>query len=339
MSALPSILSILTPILPRGWILLLVALCAAPAGAGESLAPLALRNLSPLYANLGIPVMTDARLPAAGQWRAGAQLQVASHALRHGAAGPRLELDGETRRVDLRIAYGLSQRLRLQLDIPWIQHSGGALDGLIDDWHGFWGMPDGPRGSQPSDRLYFLYDDGSGGGWLLEDGRSGIGDMELGADLALLQNEGQALSLFTSVKFASGEVEDFTGSGETGFAVGLRGSRSGCLLPALQCQFQLGGAYLGDSPLDPRARRWTPFYGISLAWPLTPQLALLAQLEGQGEVYRSAALDRDDAPVLGALALRWTGPSGWVVDAAFSEDLKVGSAPDISFQLGLRRHW
>ena len=55
-----------------------------------------------------------------------------------------------------------------------------------------------------------------------------------------------------------------------------------------------------------------------------------------GAVYRDAALAAEGAPLFGALGLRWT-PGAWQLEALFTEDLKVGSAPDVSFQLGIRR--
>ena len=313
---------------------LLLALTAVTAPAQ----PLVLRNLSPLYANLGVPVMAAAQIDAVGRWRSSLQLQLASHTRREQDSENLLELDGETRRVDLGLSYSPGERLRLSLNLPWINHAGGHLDALIDGWHDVFGLPDGPRDDQPEDRLRFAYS-GSGGEWLLDSGHSSLGDVEFAADWSLLSGPRTAVSAFTSVKLPSGEEEKFAGSGETALAAGLRFSQADCVFNRVSCHAQLGAVDMGDSSLDSRAESWAPFYGLSVVWVLGDRLSLLAQLEGQGEIYRSAPLDDAGAPVFGALGARWEAAQDWQIEALFSEDLNVGSAPDISFQLGISHVW
>ena len=60
-----------------------------------------------------------------------------------------LNLDGETLRFALELRYGLAENWDLQLEVPWLEHSGGNLDRLIDDWHDLWGMSDGGRSEYP----------------------------------------------------------------------------------------------------------------------------------------------------------------------------------------------
>jgi hypothetical protein len=314
------------------------ALCLAGSGAGAASpldAPAAMRNLSPLYANLSVPVMVDARVPEPGAWEIDWQFSWASHALREQAAAATLELDGETRRHDLSLRWTPLPRLRLQANLPWITHSGGDLDGLIDDWHAFWGMPDGPRASQPDNRLLFAYTAPQGFG--LEAGDSGIGDAEVSADWLALSGHGLALSLTASLRLDTGDAATFTGAGEAGAAFGVRATQTACLWAQLTCHGQLGVTFNEVSPANAARRDSVPYYGVSLVLALTQDLALLAQLEGQGEVYTQAPLDAGGAPVWGGLGLRWQASRRWQLEALFIEDLAVGSAPDITFRAGLRR--
>lgn len=314
---------------------LLPALVAAEGHADTWPEPLQLRNLSPLYANLGVPVMASAALPSASTLTTGLQLQWASHALRESSGGLALELDGETQRVDLQLGYSPSERLTLRINLPWVRHRKGQLDGLIDDWHDLWGMPDGPRSSQPRDRIYFALEPGGRAPQLLDESASGIGDAEVTADLALVRGDDAALTAVLSLKLASGSRSDFTGGGDPALAAGLRYSRGSCLLDALSCHAQLGLVYSDGNALSSDSESWIPFYGLSLAWTLSQRIALLAQLEGQGRVYDSAPLPRNEPSVWGALGLRWQPATDWRIDALFTEDLQVGSAPDITFQLGI----
>ena len=81
------------------------------------------------------------------------------------------------------------------------------------------------------------------------------------------------------------------------------------------------------------------FGGLSLAWRLGPELAAVAQLEARESAYEEGPLGANDVAVWGGLGLRWQPEDAWTLEAQFSEDLNVGSAPDISFRLGVARRW
>lgn len=301
----------------------------------ELSAPIASRNLSPLYVNLGIPVMASAAALGKGEFRLGWSLSWASHSVREADTDGVFELDGETRRQDLRWRIGLGYGVTLALNLPYITHSGGQLDGLIDDWHATWGLPDGPRRSQPSDALRFSY---SGmPGFSLDASVSGLGDAEASLGLALRSGEHWQLGAFAQYKFDTGDVAEFTGSGDDGAAIGARFSHRECLHRTLTCHVQAGVSDVGNSALDADADRYVAFVGFSLAWQLRESLVLLAQLEGHDVVYARQALTANGAPVWGTLGLRWRPDKRWLVDAQFMEDLAVGSAPDVTFRLGFSR--
>ena len=123
---------------------------------GDSLrGPIASRNLSPIYQHLGIPVLRSAHNPQRGDWSGEADLHWASHALRERSGSSVLEFDGETRRYDLTVALGLGAGFAFTANIPYVEHSAGNLDSLIDGWHSLWGLPEGARPQQPQDELLF----------------------------------------------------------------------------------------------------------------------------------------------------------------------------------------
>ena len=64
-------------------------------------------------------------------------------------------------------------------------------------------------------------------------------------------------------------------------------------------------------------------------------MALLAQVDTQERVYRAAPLASSGTPVWGVLGLRWAPRAAWLLEADISEDLQVGSAPDVTFMLGV----
>ncbi|MFT7286932.1 MAG: hypothetical protein ACI87W_001041 [Halieaceae bacterium] len=299
------------------------------------LAPAASRNLSPLYHSLGIPPLVGAQSIGAGNWQLDWSVHWASHALQEVSQGDLLELDGETRRQDLRLRLGLTDRLTLTVNLPYLQHAGGQLDSLIDDWHSLWDMPDGPRARQPRDALNFSF--GGDPGFSVNNSRSGFGDAELGLAMELLPGHSWQLAAFARYKFDSGDAGDFTGSGDSGVALGARLGREACIFASLSCHMQIGIADVGDIAISGAAQQRVAFGGLALAWQLLGSLALTAQLDAHDVVYEQAPLNNSGAPVWGTLGLRWQPAERWFVEAQFSEDLAVGTAPDITFRLALSR--
>lgn len=298
-------------------------------------APMASRNLSPLYANLGIPAMRSAVSLNKGEFMLDWTLHWATHSVLERSDALSLTLDGETRRQDFRAQIGLGRRAVLVASVPFVSHSGGNLDGLIDDWHAFWGLPDGPRAGQSSNRLNFAYT-GPEGFDVMTD-RSGIGDIELGLSVEVAAADDWNLGVFAQYKFATGNVDDFTGSGDTGGSLGLSWTRRRCVFDQLQCHAQLGVSDVGDSTFDSKASQVVPFVGVSLAWQLGDEVALLAQVDGHGVVYDADVLSENGPPIWGTLGVRWRPANQWLLDAQFIEDLAVGSAPDVSFRFAVSR--
>lgn len=311
--------------------------CVVQAQEEGLVAPLINRNLSPFATGLGVPVMESATPLGNGGVTVRWDLHWASHSLREEDDTGVLELDGETRRQDLRVLLGLSENIDLVLNVPWIQHSAGSLDSLIDNWHDLWGMPEGARAEQPRDVLRFSV--GGADPFSLDRSASGLGDVELGLNWRLWGDERQDLATFAQLTLDTGDAADLTGSGDTAFAVGLRYTRHGCGPAALSCHLQVGTADPGDLSLEARERSTVLYGGLSLAWQLGPEFAAVAQLEARDNAYEAGPLGASDVAVWGGLGLRWQPEGAWTLEAQFSEDLKVGSAPDISFRLSVARRW
>jgi hypothetical protein len=308
---------------PLSCLALIAALSFYPVfPAVASTAPMASRNLSPLYANLGVPVLRSAETPRRGEWHASYRLHWASHSARETGYVAALELDGETQRHDLSLRAGITERLAVEVNLPFVRHSTGQLDGLIDKWHGFWGLPDGFRDDQPRNRLRYAYTGQPG--FSFEDPASGPGDAELGMSWRLREGETAAFAIFAQAKFATGDRERFTGSGDTGYSAGLRATFATCFVTVLTCHAQLGVAEVGYLAFAPDADRRAAFASFALALSLSERLALKAQLDAHGVVYDARPLDGAGPPVWGALGLSWSFADGWTLDAGFSEDLAVG---------------
>src|SRR3989442_90071 len=54
-------------------------------------------------------------------------------------------LDGETLRTVLNARVGLAPRIEVGIEMPFLVHSGGFLDGMIDSFHNRFRLPEGGR--------------------------------------------------------------------------------------------------------------------------------------------------------------------------------------------------
>ncbi len=178
---------------------LLSVLGALPAAASE---PLYVKNLSPVAGLIGLPSQRDAYTTAGGKLAAALHSSIASQYVNDGNSTEFLNLDGETLRFALELRYGLAENWDVQLEVPWLDQSGGDLDGAIDDWHDFWGMSDGGRSDVPRDVLDYRYASPEGG-FSLQDDASGLGDVSLSLSHVFYHDDSSAVSVALGYKFGT----------------------------------------------------------------------------------------------------------------------------------------
>ncbi len=311
---------------------LLVVLGVLPAAASE---PLYVKNLSPVAGLIGLPSQRDAYATADGAVAASLHSSIASHYVNDSNSTEFLNLDGETLRFALELRYGLAENWDVQLEVPWLDQSGGDLDGVIDDWHDFWGMSDGGRSTVPSDVLDYRYASPDGG-FSQQDDASGLGDVSLSLSHAFYHDDSSAVSVALGYKFGSGDEDEFLGSGADDVFVALR--FSGAQLSDLPLSWHGQAGYLraGDSDLLEGIQEqnlW--FAGLSMDWQFAQYWSLIAQLDSHAAPLHSDLTGVGDDAVLGTLGARWYFAPQWSVDISVVEDIRVETAPDVTFQASL----
>jgi hypothetical protein len=319
---------------PTRWPLLALALACPPGGIAAE--PLYVKNLSPVAGLLGFPSQRGAATGRPGTLAVALHGALASHYVEDSGGGEAVRLDGETARLALELRYALAADWEVQLELPWLKHSGGDLDSLIDDWHDLWGMSDGGRSRAPRDRISYRYR-GAGGEFALVDGVSGAGDVTLALNNAFWRGESARASLALGYKFGTGDADELLGSGADDLYVALRWSADARPGLPLDWHAQLGWLRAGRWQLPgvaPERDLW--FAGLTVAWPVGERWSLLAQLDSHAAPAQSdlAALG-DDAVLLSAGA-RWQFAPRWSLDLGLVEDIRVETAPDITFQGSLR---
>lgn len=314
----------------------LVLLCTAlplVAGATE---PLYVKNLTPVTAMLGLPSQRSADTVDRGKLSAALHSSIANSYILDADADEYLNLDGETVRLALELRYGLLADWELQLEVAWMDQSGGNLDQVIDDWHDFWGMSDGGRDQVPRDLLDYRYATPDGG-FGLQDDTSGLGDTSLSLSHAFYRDGDAVASLALGYKFGTGDEDDFLGSGADDGFVALRFSGQHLAQLPLGWHGQVGYLRAGDSDLlgdSQEQNLW--FAGIAVDWQLAQNWSLLAQVDSN-----AAPLDSDLKGVGGEAYLitvggRWRFAQHWSADISVIEDIRVQTGPDVTFQASVR---
>lgn len=318
----------------RGWkpLLLGVLLCPAAAQAAE---PLYAKNLSPVACLIGLPSQRAAAAGPAGSLDVALHTSVASNFVSEFRDGEEINLDGETIRLALELRYALADKWDLQLELPWLDHSGGDLDSLIDNWHDLWGMSDGGRSEAPRDLLDFRYR--GDGAFSLQDDASGLGDTSLSVSYQFLDEERSAASIVLGYKFGTGDEDDFLGSGADDAYIALRFSGDHLSDLPLRWHGQLGYLRAGGSELIGSAQErdlW--FAGLTLDWMVTEDWSLIGQVDGHAAPMDSAVKAVGESAIMVTVGARWRFAEHWSVDVSVVEDAQVETAPDVTFQASLR---
>ena len=296
--------------------------------------PLQITNLSPLASLRAIPSQRSVDTARGFSYAASATLS--NHFTVENSEEESLFLDGQTDALTLSLRYGLPNQWDVEVNVPWRNHSGGFTDNLISSWHRFFGLPDGNRDSYPTDALHYQLSQPEHDRRLVRSA-SGLGDIHVAVSRPLLAIDGGQLGFSAGVKTASGQSSDWLGSGTTDIFALLRFSGQQLGGWPLWWHGQVGGTRAGDSDLlGPQQRRSLWFAGLAAEWRLSPRWSALMQYDGHSALL-DGALDALGEPAgMLSLAVRWRPTPHWMIDAGFSEDVVVESAPDITFLLNAR---
>lgn len=308
----------------------------APASFGTAEGPLQVRNLAPVTLLYGLPRMYGAQVLEGGT-QVSLNFEAVNNFQSDDVGGTFVFFDGETYVSNLHIRGSVTREFEWGLEIPWIVHAPGSLDGVVDEFHELFGLPDGERSLASRGRLDYYV--GSGGQVYadFDASRRTVGDISAWAGWQWFDDHRGMFAMRTQLKLPTGKVGDLSGSEGTDLAVwgeyqyafpwyrrGLRLSLGG------------GMAYLGEGELIPHAQRhWVHFGHLGLQFALTPRTVLIGQLDAHSQVLDTGNPLIADGGVLGTLGARIGLVDQSWLDLAIIEDLANESASDVVFQIRL----
>ena len=131
--------------------------------------------------------------------------------------------DQEIYRTSFQFTYGILDNLDFHLEIPTIATNGGFLDGFVQDYHNAFGFPNGERETAPNGVYgYAIFQNGAPL-YTPSNTDFDLGDVNMDLKWRVVE-EGDllpAVALRAGIKFATGEFQKGSGSGEVDYSFGF----------------------------------------------------------------------------------------------------------------------
>jgi len=316
--------------------LLLTALPTA--AADDTFGPLRVAERNPLYGLFLTPRLEAAAPLEAGRWRLELGSSFSNIFERAGNDAYYEMIDLEWYAASFSLSHGLNERWELGCD--WLLNTtfAGSLDGSIQDFHHFFGLPNDTR-DEVEDGSYTYYLSSVDGILrnIPEKQQHRPGDATLFAKYRLRSAASgkAALGLRLALKLPVGD--DAFSSGETDLAIGLLASGR-----HRADAWYVSADLVALSPpdeLEPIMNRAALIVAAAYERRWRRSLSWLVQLDGGTPYFKGTGLTTlDDIPLNLTLGLAGRMPTGPDWQISFAEDI-YGDGPSVDFTLDLRLAW
>ena len=285
------------------------------------------------------PDSTDsANLAANGRLLWSLAAITSSHSIETTAGDESLSLDGETSRTELRFRYGLSDKIEIGLELPYLWHESGMLDSFITSWHNTIGIHNSDRSAQQENELRIAYTDLTASRLDFNESANGVGDLRLTAGWQLHESPTHRTALRLGVSLPTGDSAQLLGSGAATLSLGFAGDLKALGgYEWLNGYYRVHAIYVGEPDL--LADRYRDLVGqlsAGLGLVVTRSIELRLQVATRCALYDSEIETLGEPSVALALGANFKISDNYLLSLGFAEDVKIQSAPDISFQLALR---
>jgi hypothetical protein len=310
---------------------------------GMEITPFRTFNLQPTL-QYGIPFDSSTAVTPRGRLNVALVEDLASFYTVDQSGNEQLVFDGESSKTTLALRYGISDRVDAGITIPYLHYGGGFLDSFIIHWHDAFGMKQGGRDSAPTGAINLGYQRDGREKLKMKRSVSGVGDVRVTAGMALYNDvetdSRTSVALKGEVKLPTGDPAELTGSGSTDLALSIGGSLNSATGWGTFGLFgSIGALAMTDGRLIAGQQNNLGGFGtIGGGWGPTSWISFKIQLNGATPLYTHSALPELSGSSLvlvtgGALLF----PGDYQLDIGVSEDITVGTAPDVAFHLGLSK--
>jgi Protein of unknown function (DUF3187) len=329
-------------VIPLSFFIFTTVCLSSPSIRALDVIPFKTKNQSPIVQVYGLPTPGNAILLSQGQKQFSVMLDYASNYVEDAKARERMVLDGETARITLNGRYGLATGVECGAEIPYVINGGGFLDGVIINYHDFFGFPQGGRGQAPRNRLLYLYSRDGQEKMRIDNSSNGMGDISLIAGLQFYHDGKEyprAVALRTNLKLPTGNSGQLHGSGSTDLAISLTASSDHKLTTGHWTMFgDVGIMGMTDGKvIEEQQRNLVGFGSVGAGWDPLSWIAFKIQLDAHTPFYENSKLEELNGNAIqlvigGTVSLS----KHTTLDIGVAEDLIVDTSPDVSFHLDLR---
>jgi len=298
--------------------------------------PFLTRNQHPFVQLFGLPAPLPARLPQPGTGNAILMFNWSNTAVEERRGSDSFTLDEEVVETRLVVDHAIGTRFAVHAELAYRDLSGGSLDGFIDGWHDFWGLPGGSRNRLRRDALLIRYQRGSTTEFRIDQDTTGFADIPVSAGWQWLATDTGALAAWVTIKAPTGSAKDLTGSGAADAALSFAGQRN--LSEHWQVFGQADVTWLGQGDSMPGLQQdyaWSLLGGAT--WNPWRRLDLTVQLAANSKVFDTGLAGFDGDAVVFTFGGDYRTAGGWRFDLGISEDIEVERSPDVVFNLAFRR--
>ena len=316
-------------------VILLLILSAGLALADQE--PLQLKNRFPLHLLFLTPKPLSSQTPARGNLQTSLALDYSPVYFSHSNQDWGFLIDLEMTTVDLSFRYGLTSRLALKMDLPFVSLNAGFLDRFLEGYHDTLGVANYGREERPDNAFAYRV---SHQGRLWIDATCGtfeLADLTLSAQWQALGDSNTqtwAGSLILSLKVPSGAGDHGMGSGR--FDYGLFATADRSMGP--WSFYLLAGFAVQHDPDTLGARiQARPSYSLfgGIGYQYSDRMTCLVQINGYTSPIEETGLSEvDKAAVELGLGFQYLLDNNWQVEFAFGEDL-TRVAPDFTVRIDL----
>lgn len=296
--------------------------------------PFPTRSLNPLYQMFLVPRPERAVTLGQGQLRLSARGPFANLIERNSSTDTNftIDLDMEIFRPNFVLEYGLGWGWEFGVEIPFLHMEGGFLDQAIQDYHEFFGFPNGGREQVSNGRFSYRVTQNGDVLFAANQETFGLSDLIFHAKKEFIREREAvpAVSGTFYIKVPTGDRGDALGSGNADMAFNLAIEKNSRWVHGY---LNTGYVVLGATglDLDPflNSKLWTWMGAVEVsAW--RNHLAVILQVQGDGSLFDDTGLSELDL-INTMLTFGFAGNEGpWHWRAAFTEDL-VPAGPAIDF--------
>jgi hypothetical protein len=301
------------------------------------------RNSSPVAQLFGLPSFLGARaVDAKGAKNAGSvevrfSVDVANSFTGDTVADELVFLDGETSVITYQLRRGFAERFEWGMQLPWVVHSGGRFDSVIEEFHDLFGLPDGGRPLAPKGQVDYLVRISGEDFVEIDSKTSDLGDIRGWLGYELHASAERSLVARAMLKLPTGELATLSGSGAADGALSVEYTDIG-LLRRLQTGITagVGLSLLGKGDLWPDAQaRTIGFAHLGLNVALSERFSLIGQLDAHEAPFEAQLSHLGNSVLQGTLGARLRLGDNLRLELGLVEDLSGGLAADVIFKFAL----